>query len=673
MLTRKRMIRAEDLYQIELIFDVRLSPDGKHVIYRQQRVDKKTEKKHSNLWLTSTVKGTPRQFTFGEQTDSMPRWSPDSKRIAFLSNRMDADEPAQIFIIPLEGGEARQLTSIDGEIDELSWSPDGSRLLCTVRKIDAEVMERNRDEQKKKLGVVARQYDRLFYKLDGYGFLPHERIHVWLVNARTGKARQCTDHPVWDENNPSLSSDGRMIAFLSNHSADPDLHPDLVDLFVMPVSSRENEPCEAKLIKTPVGRKELPSFSPDGKWIAYYGQEGEGMPFKNNNLWIVPADGVGPARNLTGRYDVHISPSVNSDCGQPELMKAVWSSDSRYIYFPVARHGSSILLRISISDDELQEIIGEGGVVGSFSLDSDQAMMAYFYAQIDDPGQVCLLELNTGRTRQLTRVNRNWLNSVDLGKVEEVWFKGPDGNDLQGWIIFPPDFDDRNRYPSIMEIHGGPIRHYGRYFYHEFYFLASKGFIVYFSNPRGGLGYGEAHARAIWGVWGTADYADLMTWADEMTGRRYIDTARMGVTGGSYGGYMTVWIIGHTDRFKAAVTQRCVSNFISQWGSSDMNWVFEQTMKAGPPFTEFKKWWERSPVAYLGNARTPTLVIHSEGDMRCPIEQGEQVFVALKRLGVATEMVRFPEEFHGLSRTGRTDRRIARLNHILRWFEKYLK
>jgi len=208
---------------------------------------------------------------------------------------------------------------------------------------------------------------------------------------------------------------------------------------------------------------------------------------------------------------------------------------------------------------------------------------------------------------------------------------------------------------------------------HEFYFLVANGYVVHFCNPRGGRGYGEEHAKAIWGNWGDADYRDLMAWTDFIENKSYISKERMGVTGGSYGGYMTVWIIGHTNRFKAAVTQRCVSNFVSMWGSSDLNWEFQELHNNKPPFEDLDIYWDHSPIKYIGNAETPTLVIHSENDLRCPIEQGEQVFVALKTLGIDTEMVRFPDEFHGLSRNGRTDRRIARLNHIVRWFNKYLK
>ncbi len=276
---KKRLITAEDLYRIELLFEPRLSPDGKHVIYRIQRVERKTEKKFSNLWLVPVEGGAPRQFTHGDQSDTSPRWSPDGKIIAFLSNRSNKDKPAQIFLIPFDGGEARKLTSIEGEIGEISWSPDGRKLLCTVRKTDADVLEREKDEQKKKLGVVARHYDRLFYKLDGYGYLPKERTHIWIIDVRTGKGRQITDHPVWDEVNPAFSPDGQSIAFLSNRTADPD-QEELDDLFLQPVSGGE-----ARKLKTPEGAKWYPSFSPDGKWIAFFGVEGKGFgySYKNNS------------------------------------------------------------------------------------------------------------------------------------------------------------------------------------------------------------------------------------------------------------------------------------------------------------------------------------------------------------------------------------------------------
>jgi dipeptidyl aminopeptidase/acylaminoacyl peptidase len=667
---KKRMITAEDLYQLNQLSDVRISPDGSHVVYVLQRVEQKTEKKYTNLWVAPTEGGEAHQFTYGDQNDNMPRWSPDGKQIAFLSNRGDKEKPPQVYLIPFGGGEARGLTHIDGEIGSLEWSPDGRRLLCTVRKTDEEELARQKDEQRKKLGVVARHYQRVFYKLDGYGYLPKERQHLWTVDARSGRARQLTEHEIYDEDSPSWSPDGKWIAFTSNRSENPDITTDRIDLFIMPAAGGE-----FRKIETPVGPKGMPAFSPDGKWIAYYGVEGEGVWYKNTGLWIVPVDGSRPALDLTESYDVHVEADVINDVGSPETMPPTWSKDGKRLYFPVPYHGSSILMSIDTEGKDLQTVIGEGGVVGAFSFDREQERMAYFFGKMDDPAQVRVREMMSAgqeHDRALTRINRALLDGIDLGQIEEVWIKGRDGNDIQGWILKPPGFDPAKKYPSILEIHGGPLTQYGKFFMHEFYFLAAQGYVVHFSNPRGGRGYGEAHGKAIWGGWGDADYADLMAWTDYVEKLPYIDAGRMGVTGGSYGGYMTVWIIGHTQRFKAAAAQRCVSNFVSMWGSSDFNWTFQQVLDDKPPFEDLQKFWDHSPIKYIGNAKTPTLVLHNEFDLRCPIEQGEQVFVALKTLGVESEMVRFPDEFHGLSRTGRTDRRIVRLKHIAGWFNRHL-
>lgn len=668
----KSSITAEDLYKFQVISSPRIDPSGKFIVFAVQRVDKKTEKKFTNLWMVTTDPGVrPRQYTVGDQSDNHPVWSPDGNQIAFLSNRGDREKPPQIYLIDTAGGEARQLTRIDGEIEDFIWTPDGKSFVCVIRKTDPDVLEREKNPDLKKLGTPARHYDRVFYKLDGYGYLPKERSHLWKVNSATGKAVQLTDHPVFDETDPDISSDGRQIVYLTNTAEDPDMFPDRTDIFTMPISGGE-----AKKIPTPVGGKMAPKFSPDGKWIAYYGQEGEGEGWRNVNVWVVPADGSADAVNLTGESDLHVSAWTINDIGQPETRPAFWSADGKKIYFPVLRHGSTHLYQVNIENHEVTGLIENQGVVSANTCDTRQTKIAYLYGTLDDPGQIYVAALKNGKVfnpRQLTRFNRDWLDRINLGEKEEVWFEGKDGNRLQGWIIKPPDFDPAKKYPSIMEIHGGPLTQYGFLFMHEFYYLAGQGFVVYFSNPRGGRGYGEKHAGAIARDWGRADYSDLMSWADYAASLPYIDKTRMGVTGGSYGGYMTVWIIGHTQRFKAAVAQRVVSNFVSMWGSSDFNWAFQQELNDKAPFDDLQYYWDHSPIAYIGNAKTPTLVIHNEMDHRCPIEQGEQVFVALKRLGVDTEFVRFPEEFHGLSRTGRTDRRILRLNHISRWFTKYLK
>lgn len=674
--TKRRSITAEDLYRFRLVTDCELSPDGKQVVFCIQRVNKESEKKYTDLWMVPAEGGDPRQFTVGDHVDQNPRWDPDGRRIAFVSNRTDEDQP-QIYIIPSDGGEARRLTDLQGTFASLEWSPDGSRLVCQFRKKDEEAIEREEDERKKELGVVSRHIDRVFYKLDGEGYLPKERWHIWTIDADSGEPTQLTEGDIYDELDPRWSPDGERIIFHSNHAEDPDLDPDAVDLFIIPAEGGEMEKLE-----TPFGPKADPVFSPDGQWVAYLGREGRGDWWKNTSLWVVPLvdvqgeDGSSAARNLTESFDVEVScPTINDLPGSVPMSPPTWSEDGTRVYVQVSENGNTHLKSVSVdgSDGSLHTIIGEDGVVGRFSFDDRQSKIVYLHADITELAEVWTADLEEPQPTKLSYVNESLLQELDLGEIEEVWLEGPAGNDLHGWILRPPGFESRQTYPAIVEIHGGPRTQYGNFFMHEFYFLAAQGYVIAFCNPRGSRGYGEDHARAIVNDWGSADYDDLMAWTDFAEDQPYIDRERMGVTGGSYGGYMTNWIIGHTHRFGAAVTQRCVSNLISMYGSSDMNWAFQHEFGDQPPWETFENYWRQSPISHIGSATTPTLVIHSENDLRCPIEQGEQVFVALKRLGVDTEMVRFPEEPHGLSRGGRTDRRIERLEHILRWFDRYLK
>ncbi len=670
---KKRTITAEDLYNFEIINGCEISPDGKYVAFTVQRVDKKTEKKFSNIWLVSSRGGGLKQFTYGDWVDAIPKWSPDGSQIAFLSDRKN-EKQFQIYIIPFDGGESRPLTGLKGNFGSFEWSPDGKILVYEFTKKDAEELGREEDEQKKKLGVVARHITRVFYKLDEVGFLPKERKHIWTIDVKSGKALQLTDSASHDEWEPHWATDGTEILFFSNRGAqDPDFDPEMMDLYLMPA-----EGGEFRKIETPVGEKFGAGFSPDGKWIAYFGKEGRGQWWKQTLVWVVLADGSQPPRSLTEKYDFNVAGWTINDLNDVASTPATWSRDATQIYFHVARHGNTVLKVVSSNekDAHVEDVIEDDGLVGPFSFDTEQNSLAFFHADLRNFGQIWVKNLETESLRKVTHFNENLLRNINLGTIAEVWFKGSSDNDLQGWILKPPGFHETQKYPSILEIHGGPLTQYGNCFMHEFYYLAAQGYVVSFCNPRGGDGYGEEHARAIDNNWGTVDYEDLMAWADHLTQQPYIDPERMGVTGGSYGGYMTNWIIGHTDSFKAAVTQRCVSNIISMYGSSDFNWYFQMEFGNKAPWEDdaaMQNYWRQSPLKYIKNVKTPTLIIHSEQDLRCDMEQSEQVFVALKKLGVDTEFVRFPDEPHGLSRSGRTDRRIARLNHILRWFDKYLK
>ena len=667
---KKRNLTAEDLYRLREVNEPAISPDGAHIIYSVQSVDEKKNKKISNLWICSLKDGKSNQFTVGNQIDSFPRWSPDGKKIAFLSNRDDEKQP-QIYLIPFSGGEARPLTDIQGEFAGFKWSPTGEDLICQFRKKDQEDIERAEDDLKKELGIVSRRVQRVFYKFDGRGFLPDERWHIWKISGNTGESTQLTDGKKFDETFPNWSPDDRDVVFLSNHAEDPDLDPDAVDIFIHSI-----ERGKTRKIPTPIGPKQDPVFSPDGKWIVYYGKEGRDHWWKNTSLWLVSADGKEEASNLTQEFDLDLSNTIINDFpGHLPLSPPIWSPDSSLIYFSVSRHGKATLHSIKKEGGvkNMETLIDQGGALGSVTFDEEQKLIAYLHSSIQEPPEVMAHDLKENRSQKLSHVNQTVLEEIQFGEVEMVWFKGKEGNDLQGWIMKPPSYKEGMQYPAILEIHGGPRAQYGDIFMHEFHYLAAQGYVVFFANPRGGQGYGEDHSKAIWNNWGTVDFDDIMAWTEFVSQQPYVDSERLGITGGSYGGYMTNWIIGQTNRFRAAVTQRSVSNLISMYGSSDLNWAFQFEFGNQPPWENLENYWRQSPMKHIGNAQTPTLVIHSENDLRVSIEQGEQVFVALKKLGVDTEMIRYPDEPHGLSRGGRTDRRIDRLNHILRWFNKYLQ
>ena len=665
----KQPLSPDDLYRMQIITGYELAPDGRHVIYAVQRVDRASEEKYSDLWLVSTEAGEPRRFTGGDHVDRAPRWSPDGRQIAFLSNRADKEQ-FQLYVIPVDGGEARRVTEAEGDFGDFVWAPDGRTILCQFRKRDAAVKEREADPQKKKLGVVARHITRLVHKWDGEGFLPEERRHLWTVDVASGKTMQLTDDNRYEESEPAWSPDGRWIAFVSNRTPDPDLDQINTRIFVMPAAGGY-----FRAVDAPRGDMNSPVFSPDSTQIAFYGTEGTRQFWRNTDLWVAPVDGHAAARNLTAPLDICAGMRTLGDSHAAPPSLPVWAADGDRLFFQVSRRGSTVFAQIDVNGgpDTYAVTLGEDEALDQPSYDDARQRVVYQRSNALDPGDLWVTHLDTGHSRRLTHVNATLLRARALGAVEEVWFEGRDGHPLQGWIMTPPDFDPAKRYPAILEIHGGPQLQYGRRFFHEFHYLAGLGYVVFFTNPRGSQGYGNAHQDAIVNDFGAVAHDDLMAWTDHVTARPYVDAARVGVTGGSYGGYMTNWIVGHTDRFAAAVTQRSLCNLISFHGTSDFTWIFQFWFGDEPPWENVENYWRQSPLKYVANVKTPTLVVHAEGDKRVSVEQSEQWYTALRQVGVPSEFVRIEGESHNLSRGGRTDRRIARLEHMARWFERYLR
>ena len=660
-----RLLTADDLYRLERLSEPRISPDGEHVIYAVHTIDRTSEKERSSLWLVSTRRGPARRFTWGDHNDSSPRWSPDGEHILFVSDR--GDEGPAPYVIPFRGGEARPLGGPKGMIGSLEWSPDGRRIACVVRPPGPDAVKLASQGVGSKKSLTERHFTRMLYKSDGAGYLPEERWHIWTIDVRTGRSKTVTEGD-YDAGSPRWSPDGNRILFLANREPDADIRPVTNDLWI--VDAEGGDPLK---LDTPSGQKSSPVWSPDGTQVAWFGTEDPDSWWRDSRLYVMPIDRTSKPRDVLGQIEACAGLDVLNDTSAgPQVNDPVWSADGTRILFHLGRHGRTSIFE-AMADGSLPPtpVIDEPAAVGPFSVDAGGEQIVFLRATLDEPGQLYTLRRKSARAKQLTRVNR-WLNRIELGETEAAWVKSKGGHEIQGWIVRPPGFDPNGSAPAIVEIHGGPWAQYGFRFMHEFQVLAASGYVVGFCNPRGGRGYGEAHAKAIQNDWGNLDYADIMAWSDHLASLPGVDESRMGVTGGSYGGFLTNWIIGHTDRFKAAVTQRSVSNLISFWGSSDIGWLFTRPFAGKPPWEDFENLWRQSPIRWISNAKTPTLVIHSEQDLRCDKEQGVQVYWALRSLGVDTELVLFPEESHGLSRGGRTDRRIARLGHILRWFDRYM-
>jgi dipeptidyl aminopeptidase/acylaminoacyl peptidase len=642
----------EDITRIVWIADPQIAPDGQRVAFVATTLSEAKDEYLSQVWVVDAADGAPRRFTTGPKRDTEPRWSPDGRRLAFVSER-EAKKKGQLYVMPADGGEPARLTDLKSGASNPVWSPDGTRLAFLSRVGGWEEPESEEEKQKSR---PPRVVSTLKYKWNGEGFVYDRRPHVFVVSADGDAApRQLTDGDFADAD-PAWSPDGRFVAFTSARHEGRD-RDDATDIWL--VAADGGEPQRLTDTAGPAG---MASFSPDGRILAYLGRRHLNEFGRNVRVFTVPVAGGAPTCLTQG---------LDRSCAALPA-RPLWSPDGRWITFAAEDQGALSLYRVGAAADAgPEQVIGGQRVVTGFSLSRD-GRLAFSATDPVTPAEVFVAGADGRGERRLTDLNRSWREEVALSSPERFRFERA-GFEIDGWVMKPFGGVAGTRWPALLNIHGGPHAQYTWGFFDEFQVYAGAGHAVIYVNPRGSQGYGEAFTRAVIRDWGGGDYADVMAGLDEALRRSdFVDPARLGVMGGSYGGFLTSWIVGHTGRFKAACSERAVNDQWGMFGTSDIGHVFNVVELGGTPWERLGDYLDRSPLTYARDVVTPLLIIHSEDDLRCPIEQAEQLFVALKTLGKEVLFVRFPDENHELSRSGRPRHRLARFRIILDWFAKHL-
>ncbi|MCX6363319.1 MAG: S9 family peptidase [Actinobacteria bacterium] len=639
----------EDVFELTGVADPRLSPDGKTVAYVVAAVDAKANDYRGAIWLApADGAAEPRRFTSGAKHDAGPRWSPDGAQLAFTSNR--EGKAAQLYVMPLAGGEPRKLTSLKEDVTQLAWSPDGATIAFVARVPDAAYDEE--DEKRRQ----PRRFTRLQYKLDSVGWTGDRRQHLFAVGADGAAAPvQLTDGD-YEDSAPAWSPDGATLAFVSGREPDWDIEP-VSDVYL--VAAEGGEP---RRLTHGGGSIDGIAWSADGARLAAQRYPGVFDDPKHTQIAIVDAQ--------TGDVGL-LTTALDRNCGTyPQLREPLW--DGGDLVFAVEDHGNTHLYRVA-ADGSGAPRLAVGGELTVTGFDAAAGRLVY---SADEPMR--LSELFAAE-RRLTHVGDAFAAGRELAAAERFTATSADGSAVDAWIMKPVGYEPGQTYPTLLNIHGGPYGQYGNAFFDEFQVYCAAGYVVVFSNPRGSSGSGEAWARAIRGPgaagpgWGSVDFDDCMAVIEEAVRRyEFVDGERLGVIGGSYGGYMTSWIVSHSDRFKAAVSERAVNQLVSEWGSSDIGWDFKGYLGTFV-YEDVEPYLSISPATYAERIHTPLLILHSEKDLRCAVEQAEHLFVTLRLLKRTVELVRFPEESHELTRSGSPAHRVQRFHIVLDWFDRYLK
>ncbi|WHY73500.1 S9 family peptidase [Fictibacillus enclensis] len=648
----KQGVKAEDLYRLRFVSDPQISPDGERVAYVAKRINQDKDYE-SHLYICGFNSGASVQWTNGCQKDSSPRWSPDGKTLAFVSDRSGKN---QVWLISSEGGEAVQLTSSTQGAGSPVWSPDGKSLLVTVT-VGEEIEKEN--------ALKPLEVTHLKYKADGKGLLNEAYSQLVHINLETKEELQLTDgaHQHFDA---AWSPDGQKIAYCKSRGQRETISY-ASDLFVRTMNGKEAR------INQETGSFTDPVWSADGEHLAFLGQTFEYGSATLGNVYTADVES-GKVLCLTGEFDDHAGDAMVGDMhfGHPSP-KPFWSKDGKGLYFIASCEGNASLHYVTM-EGEVSQITQQKCHLYGYSMDVENDYAVFAASSPTVPGDLFYASLsNLSEEVRLTDVNEELLSSISLSQPEEFTFINDEGFRVQSWLLKPPHYTEGSKYPMVLEIHGGPHAMYGNTFFHELQLLAASGYVVLYSNPRGSYGYGQQFVKACMEDYGGGDYRDLMAAVDHVvTHCDFVDPDQLVVTGGSYGGFMTNWIVGHTSRFKAAVTQRSISNWLSFYGVSDIGYYFTKWEIGNHVWEDPEKLWQHSPLRLSSKVETPLLILHGEEDFRCPIEQGEQLFIALKQQGKPVKFVRFPKSDHNLSRNGDPGLRVNRLQYIVSWFDDHL-
>ena len=641
-----RALRVDDVFALKQVADPRLSPDGTWVAYTVRTMDPKADESDVDVYMAPLAGGDALRVTTSKKPESQPRFSPDGRYLAFLSER--DGKKGQVWLLERRGGEAVKLTDYKGGVSSFEWSPDSTRLAVVAADPDPDAPpeddEKPAAEKKTPPPIVIR---RLQFKRDTEGYLRERRSHIYVFDVKEKTSVPVTRGP-YDDADPAWSPDSQSIAFSSNRTPDADANRN-TDIFVVAAKAAQTP----RAVASDPRSAAHPVFSPDGRTIVFVsGGDPKDMWYAPGHLAAVSAGG-GPATPLTAGLDRAVS-------------RPRFSADGRWIYFLLEDGGNRHLARIPAGGGAVERVVAGEREISAFDLGT-KGEIVVLESQLDHPDEVSAASAG-GTLRRITRVNDEFLKGIRLGRVERFKAKSADGTAIDGFLTYPPDAPPGRKLPAVLRIHGGPVDQFGNTFSFEWQVLAANGYAVVAANPRGSSGYGLAFSRAIWADWGNKDFSDVMAAVDHAVSMGVADPERLGVGGWSYGGILTDNVITRTGRFKAAISGASEANYFSNYGTD--HYQYEWETELGLPWRNVDRWVKMSPWFSVEKITTPTLLMGGADDMNVPLLNSEQLYQALRRLGVPTELVIYPGQNHGIRKPSYVRDRLQR---YVAWYDRYLK